>query len=146
MTELKQDREKCGLEKYLIEHSEVNCAEALRCEEPLFVPENIAKLEKGISLAKDFEKTAEDIMGSIKNLTELHSWKELLFHARLTGMLFELYINAREENADKLKADVIDFVLKNEEEFKTDFDSIVFCERITFTMSRIIGAEGKWMQ
>ena len=133
-------------EEYLTKLSEINCAEALRCEEPLFTPENTQKLEKGIAFAEEFEKKAEKIAESVKNGAEKHSWKALTFHAGLYKKLFVLYLNARGEEAESLKADVIDFVLKNEEEFKTDFDSVVFCERISFTLSRIIGAEGKWMQ
>lgn len=133
-------------EEYLTKLSEINCAEALRCEESLFTPENLEKLQKGIALAEEFEIKAEKIAESVENPTENHSWRALTFHAGLYKRLFELYINARGEEAERLKEEVIDFVLKNEEEFKTDFDSVVFCERISFTLSRIIGAEGKWMQ
>ena len=129
---------------YLENLSKYNCSQALRGEEPFICEENFEKLRNGIKIADLYEKRFSEIILKIENSRIKHSWEGLKFHAELHKKLFNLYLNVESEEKDNLKAEVIDFVRKNEDKFKNDFDEVLFCERLYQTLAKIQGDKNIW--
>ncbi len=115
-----------SVKKYLSSLSDKSCAEAIRGEKDFCSKESQKNLEDAIEIIKEFMPVIMSEIETNKLLRVKNAWKKLKFHAELYNLLLNFYLEYSKGNGVGDYNHIKDFVLKNEVEFKDEFDAMYF--------------------
>ena len=125
--------------EYLSYLSDNGCAKALREEEKITSPENIASIEKSLNKIGESVQFIEEQINSSKDIQIKNAWEKLRFFSVLYKEVLLVYKEVASGNKNADISRIKDIALKNENRFRDEFDAMYFMHTfILNSMKRIL--------